>query len=338
MWFFALITICTQACTAAVFFFMPSMERKGWFFGKRTAQTPAIASVLARWRWMVVLVTSATSLGAIMCFPATCSIGFIVAQPIALSAAWLTFRAKFTPVPPEPINMNVREGTLKRAPDPTHGVTQFLTLAPIIVVMISIAILAALWDKLPERYPIHWNIRGEVDAWGSRSVQVFQMPILGALVWSFLLWTLKSGAFDFMAPRRRFGFTLLIAGVMWAIILDLCIVPMMMPFLAPNAYKIPLILWILTPFFMLLLLLPVWVKLSPRLPDEPPATPAEIKRDDDRFWHFGFYYNPDDPATWVERRFGVGSTPNMAHREGKIFIVVCIGFLIVIVLFLFLNV
>lgn len=338
MWFFALITLCTQSFTAAVFFFIPAMERKGWFFGKRSAPTPEISTLLARWHGSVVLVTAATVAGAVLCFPRAYAIVFIVAQPVALSIAWLAFRARFTAIPPEPVNMNVREATLKREPDPTRGVTQFLTLAPIVVAMISIAILAAMWDIIPEKYPIHWNLRGDVDGWGGRSMQVFQMPILSALTWIFLLWALRSGAFEFMPARRRFGFTLLIAGIMWGLVLDLCIMPMMLPFMSPHAFKLPLVLWVFTPFIMLLLLLPVWMKFSPRLPEEPPATPAEIKRDDDRFWHFGFYCNPDDPATWVERRFGAGSTPNMAHKEGRIFLAVCAGFVVVVIGFLLMNI
>lgn len=323
MWFFATITLGTQLFLAAVMFLLPSMERKGVLFGKRTSPTPLIQTMLARWRWNVALITLATVLGAILCYPKTYSIIFILAQPAALTIAWLITRARFSPVPPQPIDMNVREGHLKRPPDPTRALTHFLMLAPIIVIMLSIAILATLWDRIPERYPIHWNIRGEVDAWGSRSFHAFQMPVLAAIVWMFIYWMLKSGAFDYMPPRRKFGCTLAVAGVMWGIVL---ISIVMMPLINP---KITLLICIFMPFIMLVLLIPLWMKFSPRLPEDPPATPAEIKRDDARFWHWGFYSNPDDPAPWVEKRFGVGSTPNMAHREGKIFIAVTLLFIVV---------
>lgn len=42
-----------------------------------------------------------------------------------------------------------------------------------------------------------------------------------------------------------------------------------------------------------------------------------INRDDDRHWKLGqFYFNPDDPAIWIEKRFGVGWTINFARPLG----------------------
>ncbi|HEX7065855.1 MAG TPA: DUF5808 domain-containing protein [Bacillales bacterium] len=42
-----------------------------------------------------------------------------------------------------------------------------------------------------------------------------------------------------------------------------------------------------------------------------------INRDDDRYWKLGqFYFNPNDPAIWVEKRFGIGWTVNFAHPAG----------------------
>lgn len=44
-----------------------------------------------------------------------------------------------------------------------------------------------------------------------------------------------------------------------------------------------------------------------------------IDRLDDRNWRLGvFYYNPDDPAPFVPKRFGLGWTINFAHPGGKV--------------------
>jgi uncharacterized membrane protein len=37
---------------------------------------------------------------------------------------------------------------------------------------------ALLWDKLPDRLPIHWNFRGEVDGYAGKSFGVLVMPIV----------------------------------------------------------------------------------------------------------------------------------------------------------------
>lgn len=41
---------------------------------------------------------------------------------------------------------------------------------------------------------------------------------------------------------------------------------------------------------------------------------SEILIDDDRYWKLGaFYYNPEDPSIFVEKRFGIGWTLNFAR-------------------------
>ena len=49
--------------------------------------------------------------------------------------------------------------------------TSIVTLLPILAGLL-------LWDQLPEQLPIHWNINGEVDRWGSKPAVVLGMPVL----------------------------------------------------------------------------------------------------------------------------------------------------------------
>lgn len=47
--------------------------------------------------------------------------------------------------------------------------------------------------------------------------------------------------------------------------------------------------------------------------------------DDDRYWKGGiFYNNPNDPNTWVPKRFGVGTTVNLATPWGKAFVIMSV--------------
>src|ERR1044071_7679637 len=51
--------------------------------------------------------------------------------------------------------------------------------------------LAIYWNHLPERVPIHWNLRGEIDAWSGKNRGLFIVPLtalgLSALL-HFLPW------------------------------------------------------------------------------------------------------------------------------------------------------
>ena len=53
-------------------------------------------------------------------------------------------------------------------------------------------------------------------------------------------------------------------------------------------------------------------------------------RDDDRYWYAGFFYNnPDDPAVFVPKRYGLGWTLNFGHPQARL---VLIGMLLLVLL------
>ncbi len=49
-------------------------------------------------------------------------------------------------------------------------ITSIIILLPIVAGLI-------LWDKLPEKIPVHFNAQGEADGYGSRALAVFGMPL-----------------------------------------------------------------------------------------------------------------------------------------------------------------
>lgn len=46
-----------------------------------------------------------------------------------------------------------------------------------LLVGIPFIYLAMIWSSLPEKVPLHWNIRGEIDRWGSKS-ELILIPVL----------------------------------------------------------------------------------------------------------------------------------------------------------------
>jgi immunity protein, SdpI family len=50
-----------------------------------------------------------------------------------------------------------------------------------VLVITPFVVLAAFWNQIPERVPIHWNIRGEIDGWASKSFGLLITPIIGFL-------------------------------------------------------------------------------------------------------------------------------------------------------------
>jgi uncharacterized membrane protein len=55
-----------------------------------------------------------------------------------------------------------------------------LLLAPFLLI-------AAFWNKIPARLPVHWNLRGEVDRWtSSKSIEIFVLPVIALAVVALL--------------------------------------------------------------------------------------------------------------------------------------------------------
>ena len=56
--------------------------------------------------------------------------------------------------------------------------------------------------------------------------------------------------------------------------------------------------------------------------------------DDDKYWVLGcFYYNPNDPSAFVQKRFGIGWTVNLGSAKGKL-MVACIVLMLVATIFI----
>jgi uncharacterized membrane protein len=47
-----------------------------------------------------------------------------------------------------------------------------LVLAPFVAI-------AILWNQIPARIPMHWNIHNEVDSWSSSRAGIFSLPLIG---------------------------------------------------------------------------------------------------------------------------------------------------------------
>lgn len=78
---------------------------------------------------------------------------------------------------------------------------------------------AIVYPGLPERIPIHWNIRGEVDGWGPR-ITIFLGPGLVLFAWMLLhgLPKLSPKQFSIDAFRATFNLMMVIVGALCAYI------------------------------------------------------------------------------------------------------------------------
>ncbi|MFK7811174.1 MAG: SdpI family protein [Maribacter sp.] len=55
------------------------------------------------------------------------------------------------------------------------------------IVAIPFVYLAYLWNSLPEKVPIHWNINGEIDGWGTKNQLIVILLALPVLIYILFL-------------------------------------------------------------------------------------------------------------------------------------------------------
>jgi uncharacterized membrane protein len=75
-----------------------------------------------------------------------------------------------------------------------------------IVIAAMFALAAWSWPQLPDRIPIHWNFRGEIDGYGSKGVGLLMLPfIVFLLYWLFrLVYLIDPGKQNYAAFATAF--------------------------------------------------------------------------------------------------------------------------------------
>lgn len=57
---------------------------------------------------------------------------------------------------------------------------------PIVVVAATVVLSAIAYPRLPDRVPIHWNLHGQIDGYGSKLVATLMLPLVLLGLWGLL--------------------------------------------------------------------------------------------------------------------------------------------------------
>jgi uncharacterized membrane protein len=205
-----------------------------------------------------------------------------------------------------------------------------LQAGPFVILLAAAGWLLTRWNRLPERFPVHWNASGLPDAVAAKGpTAVFGPLASSALVCLLLLaigiaivrWSPRVAAGGGAAARegrfRRLVLLVLLGGEY--LVAATAALTASLPVFGPRAtrWMVPLILG-MTVVFVLFITAALLRsgQGGVRLPDgEPDGTRGLTDGREDRFWKLGlFYVNPSDPAVFVEKRFGLGYTLNFGNR------------------------
>jgi len=218
-----------------------------------------------------------------------------------------------------------------------------------LAVVAVIALLAAMYyDRFPDQIATHYDFQGNPDRVQDKSFwSVFMLSFvqlfLVAVFWITNMVIRKSKQqISFEAPeqsreqnirfRRIWSLFLIIMGLLMVLVMALI---QFSPIIAADNSSIIAIATILPLALVIGTLVLSFItgqggnrlKLSK-------GTPVKINRqmmDNDKYWKFGaIYYNPNDPAIFVEKRVGIGWTVNAARPLGKAILIAPLIIVIVV--------
>ena len=221
-------------------------------------------------------------------------------------------------------------------------------LGPYLLLAAVVAYLDAVYDDLPDPYPVHFSFEGKADRFVEKTpTVVFRLPVIG-LVMCATLWLTsfsiarQSRRISIRGPSgaketrfRGLTFNILLWSQYYiAVIFAWIAVVYRMEEAMPMAHYALLAMTVL-PIPLVIYWSIHYGQGGSRLPDTTtqtlglggsPATsspggasaapaPAPIgDRTPDECWKWGqVYYNPADPSIWVEKRAGIGYTVNFAR-------------------------
>jgi uncharacterized membrane protein len=205
------------------------------------------------------------------------------------------------------------------------------------------------WDQIPDRFPIHWGVDGQPNGWATRSFAGLYVPLLtgailcagmGFLAYALLRWSRRIQVSGAAGEReRRFRHTVVSVLVAAEYFLAVVFVwagllPLSRSANSPTGITPILALALVYTLVVTSLLIRVGQGGSRLTAASTPGAAAPVgDRTADRYWKLGLVYiNRNDPAVFVEKRFGIGYTLNFGHPGTWLFLAVLVIITVLVIL------
>ena len=297
---FALLTLLIPA---VVFLLLPYMTPRRYFFGITVAPDffdSAPGRAIRRGYMIAVGVGVAIAIGLAYVIPPAAP-AFAIAAP-AIAGMIGFYHARHLAAQHATVVSPIREADLSPAPDrlPLWGL---LALPPIAALAAAWFYLRAHWDEIPARFPVHWDWNGQPNGWANKTpMGVFGDLYIGG---AGLLFIALLGIGMVYGARRtpfRTGVLKILLGTMYMmayVIVAVALLPLHR--IGPAGLMVPIVVSVVA-------ILAYSFKLAVDPDSGTDPTP-------DSCWYWSqIYYNPADPAIFVQRRVGIGYTLNLGNR------------------------
>ncbi|MGY4793507.1 DUF1648 domain-containing protein [Lysinibacillus fusiformis] len=205
------------------------------------------------------------------------------------------------------------------------------------------------YDQMPNDIAVHWGPSGEADAWRNKTYfTAISLPLV-MLMMQCMMWgitdSIKRSAIKLAVNRKEESLEDQLKTrkyMSWQILLISYALTALLTILQlSNIYPSMTVGYKLLPVFILFLvvllgslLIYVVKKHKHKVRYEANIDSQVMDVDEDRYWKGGLIYmNRQDPSVFVEKRFGVGWTMNLANPRG--YIVIGLPFLLLLLISIF---
>jgi uncharacterized membrane protein len=214
-------------------------------------------------------------------------------------------------------------------------------LVPLCVIALTVILLALRYPTAPTVIPTHFDLTGHATGFAPKSIWTF-FSIVGVQLGVWVILTILGVGLSMtrVAPSAgeagasyRHMWTRLVFAIKTATVIELCIADLLPTSTQePGALAGPLAV---LPIAFLVTILALTLTLALRYGQSGwrqrrrTGAPMTARGDatPDSAWIGGLiYYNPDDPALFVEKRSGLGWTVNFGHPQARL---ILIGLLLV---------
>ncbi|WP_434565093.1 DUF5808 domain-containing protein [Thermoanaerobacterium thermosaccharolyticum] len=216
-------------------------------------------------------------------------------------------------------------------------------LLPIAIIILTVAVGVYRYPNMSSRIPIHFDLQGIPDSYASKTIaSVFSLSIVQVIMTilmfvSYKMIELAKQQIDPSNPEiskeknlkfRRIwsGFVVFASTLINVILMGTAFIV----YRAIKDWQSKIAIFSILPGLIIAIAAIVVSVMTgqggERIKiDRENNKPSSMDRDDDKYWKGGLiYYNPDDPALFVEKRFGVGWTVNFARPSIWVGIIVLI--------------
>ncbi|MBW4829591.1 MAG: DUF1648 domain-containing protein [Clostridiaceae bacterium] len=212
------------------------------------------------------------------------------------------------------------------------SISSWWFLIPVGIALINLIVGLNISSNLPERIPTNWDFQGNITGYMDKNFFIWFMPLVqlgmaGTMFFVCKIIGWSKQEISAKNPKESVKRNIIFRRI-WSIYILVTNIVLNILFTLASFYSfgiiggsINIIMVLFFIFTGLIILSSIIISIKvgqggSRL--EFDEHYEERNRDDDRFWKLGnsIYYNPEDPALFIEKRFGVGWTVNVGRPLG----------------------